>query len=118
MTVSDLITMDGEYAYAHDPFTKVRILCVDAPGGLPVVSIDDTGGICLHYANGQLIPGNSSGCDLVPLQKPRKPVEAWVVVRDDCDRRYFWNKADADDLARHWPGSRLVRLIEAPEDAQ
>lgn len=111
------ITLDGEWAYACDPTTRVRILCVDRPGGWPVVAMDVTGAVRTHQADGRAA-FSGPGYTLVPLEKPRKPVEAWVLEKEEHDRRYFWNKADAEELARHWKGYRLVRLIEAPEDAQ
>lgn len=108
----DLITMDGQYAYACDPYTQVRILCVDAPGEWPVITVNQVGDLRRYDAQGR--HPNSNGHNLVPLQHRRKPVEAWAVV----DKR---GDIVCTDAHRDYcetilePGQRLVRLIEAEE---
>jgi hypothetical protein len=109
----DLITMDGEYAYARDPYTQVRILCVDRPSvNAPIASMDAEGRIWGHYADGRATFDSRN--DLIPLQRSHKPVEAWAVVGRggdlicaDAHRDY------CETIVK--PGQRLVRLIEDPE---
>jgi hypothetical protein len=111
----DLITMDGEYAYACDPYTKARILCVDAPGDQsPVLSVNAAGNVYRHLADGTY--RHSAHRNLVPLQRRPKPVEAWAVVDGHgvvldigVVREYVRGPQPAH------PGNRLVRLIEDQE---
>ena len=77
------ITMDGKYAYRKDPYTQVRILCVDRPCGVhPVVVMDDDGTFSFHTANGSSYASIFSR-DLVPLQE--KLPEVWVNVYPNGD---------------------------------
>lgn len=71
------ITMDGKWAYRRDPFTRVRVLCVDAEGLHPVVSLSHDHGALFHHADG--VQRNSQRFDLVPLKVKREPREVWVV---------------------------------------
>ena len=107
------ITMDGEWAYAFDPHTKVRILCVDAHGRWPVRSLDAMGHISQHNNAGDSDYGN--GRNLVPLRSRRKPVEAWALEVDGQAISLFKDGAVAKFTQAARPGSRLVRLIEDPE---
>jgi hypothetical protein len=116
MTVSDRITMDGKYAYAFDPSTKIRILCVDRPGGCPIVAMDTTGAVRTHKADGCAAFAGSQYA-IVPLRFFRRPVEAWAVLRPDgtiytCCITRKCAEEDAFDIS----GSSIVRLIEV-EDA-
>lgn len=109
-----LITMDGQYAYACDPYTQVRILCVDRPNvNAPIVSMDAEGLIWGHHADGRATFDSRN--DLVPLQHRRKPVEAWAVVDKHNDLVCADAHRDYCETILK-PGLRLVRLIEA-EDA-
>jgi len=72
----DPITMTGQYAYACDPYTQVRILCVDRPGDFPVVAMNDRGDLTGHKA---MLHDSPNDYDLIPLQV----VEAWAVLRAD-----------------------------------
>lgn len=77
------ITMDGKYAYRKDPYTQVRILCVDRPGHVsdPVCSMDPvTGFIRCHAKDGS---HDTASLDLVPLQE-RLP-EVWVNIYPNGD---------------------------------
>jgi hypothetical protein len=112
----DPITMDGEYAYACDPYTKARILCVDAPGNLTVLSMDARCNIYWHHADGRAT--FDSRHNLVPLQRRPIPVEAWGYVGPG--NRLIASYETRDEAKRssipaQCPGSRLVRLIEDPE---
>lgn len=74
------ITMGGKYAYRKDPYTQVRILCVDRPGHIPdpVCSMDPvTGYIRRHSKDGR---HGASDFSLVPLQE--KLPDLWVNIYD------------------------------------
>ena len=111
----DPITMDGQYAYACDPYTQVRILCVDAPKTWPVRSMDADGQVNSHLADGSAL--RDDGHDLIPLQVRHKPVEAWALVGPN---NWVVATYDSEASARGSsyygnPGARLVRLVEAED---
>lgn len=89
------ITMDGKYAYSHDPHTEVRILCVDRPAHVnhPVCSMDPvTGFIRCHAKDGSY---DSPSFDLVPLQE--KLPDLWVNVYDGGEVSAFQSKSVAQN---------------------
>ena len=69
------ITMDGKYVLDAAHRTPVRILCIDAPGGYPVVAISDRGTMYRRKAD-----GTRDG--------------VWPIVSDEPDR--LWKVS--------WPG--------------
>lgn len=74
------ITMDGKYAYRKDPYTQVRILCVDRPcTGYPVVAMEESGeesgNFSFHTAQGLCYINER---DLVPLKE--KLPDLWVNI--------------------------------------
>lgn len=108
----DPITMTGQYAYACDPYTQVRILCVDRPGEFPVVAMNDRGDVAGHKA---MLHDSPNDYDLIPLQVRRKPVEVWMVEDAITGGWYFRRKEDAAEWQSKTPGARLVRLVEAED---
>lgn len=107
------ITMDGKYAYRKDPFTQVRILCVDRSSPVyPVVTDAPDGNVRLHKADGAY--GIHAGYDLVPLQK--KLPDLWVVVYEDGGTHSFRDKSTAEawvEDSRFNP--KLYKYIPAPD---
>lgn len=73
------ITMVGKYALRQDPYTPVRILCVDRPKDHTVVAMTSTGRLMYRYPNGSQFTNSRHQNDLVPLQE--KPKELWVATR-------------------------------------
>jgi hypothetical protein len=68
------ITMDGKWAYRGDPYTQVRVLCVDRPGKRPVLSLDGDA-VIAHDQYGNTI--TIKDYNLVPLKVKREPREVW-----------------------------------------
>jgi hypothetical protein len=68
MTKEPITMHNDKYAYCGDPYTAVRILCIDRNAAKnPVVSMDDNGYIFCHKADGRW-ENLPSPYDLVPLQ--------------------------------------------------
>ena len=107
------ITVDGKYAYYQDPYTQVRILCVDRNNSThPILSLSKEGKVEFHSPTGlaQYLPDH----DLVPLQE--KLPDLWVVVYEDGGTETFRNKSTAE----HWIESssfkpKLCKYIPAPD---
>lgn len=77
------ITMDGKWAYRHDPFTEVEVLKVGLDNPIyPVLSLDPVWSRPLvHEACGRVnrnLVGN--GYDLIPLQVKREPEDLFRVA--------------------------------------
>lgn len=107
------ITMEGEYAYAKDPYTKVRILCVDRPTKYaPIISLDVDGYICIHREDGSNYPLTSTDHNLVPLKK--KPVERWAVSEaNGCFVSTYEKEGSAKHVAEQIGGRYfLMREVE------
>lgn len=108
------ITMEGEYAYTKDPYTKVRILCVDRPSKyVPVVSMQEDGSLNFHREDGVKYPLSNDDYNLVPLKK--KPVERWAVEVKGS----FFTSYDSEEVARHraldYENSRVFLMREVQE---
>jgi len=75
-----LITMDGEYAFAKDPHTPVRVLCVDRNSKWkpPVVILCKDGGLYYNEADGTNT--RNMNFSLVPLKKKHT---VWCLFRKD-----------------------------------
>ena len=110
----DNITMTGAYAYASDPYTPVRILCVDRPGEWPVVSMDDNGRIWAHSLSGW--SANITARDIIPLKTRRKPVGRWLVAIPNGRGGLIHSAYDDKQAAFEWmckhPGAMMTHLVE------
>lgn len=106
------ITMDGKYAYRKDPYTQVRILCVDRNHPhLPVISLGgEVEYVSYHHASGMAV-GDGWDYDLVPLQE--KLPDLWVNIYSDGN---VYNYLD-ESLARRCCGGRgkTIKYIPAPD---
>lgn len=93
-TMDNKITMDGKYAYRKDPFTQVRILCVDRNNiALPVVSLGSNKfELVQHSPDGRAWEGRNH--DLVPLQVNLP--DLWVLQYEDGSVRFSTNKEILD----------------------
>lgn len=112
------ITMDGKYAYRKDPFTQVRILCVDRPvSDLTVVSMNfEGGGLTTHNAKGES-PSNDN-YDLVPLQD--KLPDLWINLYDNGSRATHLSKESAlsgalNTYGERYDGIKTIKYIPAPD---
>jgi len=74
------IRLNKKYRYRNGELA--RILCIDAPGSQPVVSIGLTTGEALnHNVNGQFFESSSeySSFDLI---EDKEPLECWICIRN------------------------------------
>ena len=105
------ITMEGEYAYAKDPYTKVRILCVDRPKlDHCIVSVDEEGDIRCHTKDGK---GVLPKYNLVPLKK--RPVERWAVEVNGVFFTSYPSEEVARQRALNYNNSRVFLMREVQE---
>lgn len=75
----------GQWAYRLAPTVQVAVPITARPGRYPVMSMDASGVLRSHHANGRWVSGCISGTyDLVPLVLPAPPpaplIERWVNV--------------------------------------
>lgn len=112
------ITMDGKYAYRKDPFTQVRILCVDRPGmrgssySSPVLTMDGEGNFEFHTPTGA--NPYQPNHDLVPLQE--KLPDLWALSWPTGELTFYPNKTLAMKVqADHKNTPDLFRYIPAPD---
>jgi hypothetical protein len=65
------IDINKKYRYRNGE--SARILCVDAPGDQPVISLDGSGDTFAHNAAGQFFLYNEeSSLDLIEVREPRE----------------------------------------------
>lgn len=73
-----MISMDRKYIYRNGE--PARILCVDAPGNYPVVTLDELGRHFRHDSDGVCnVLGITDEWDLIEV-KEKKTLEFWVNV--------------------------------------
>lgn len=77
------ITMEGKYAFRHNPAEQVRIICVDRVKGTssPIICLDKYGTVGYRREDGRYDPSFESKYDLVPLQE--RPIERWGITNSD-----------------------------------
>lgn len=91
------ITMDGKYAYRAWPRKQVRVLCVDAPGTEPVVSLGLEGTVRTHHASGRYLNDvNESVRDLVPLDESLTVTPGIYRTRDGTCVTICYIRSDAE----------------------
>ena len=110
------ITMDGKYAYRKDPFTQVRILCVDRNNSAhPILSMAEDGRIEFHTSTGAT-PYHPD-FDLVPLQE--KLPDLWVNIYPHGSKYVHDSKASAEKgkvtSGGSDPGVKTIKYIPAPD---
>lgn len=108
------ITMGGKYAYRKDPFTQVRILCVDRPNHpkKPVLSVDSKGWVYTHKPGGEVDYGGGEE-DLVPLQE--KLPDLWVNIYTDGNIYSYTDESVAKSSRGSSPNGRTIKYIPAPD---
>lgn len=102
------IDINKKYRYRNGK--PARILCVDAPGDQPVISINNEGSVHGHEANGNFYPyGGSSRSDLIEVREPRE----WkaVVVTNDA-RLPDGTLANYDEGDEDNPRYEVIRVRE------
>ena len=119
-TVDNSIKMDGKYAYRKDPFTQVRILCVDRPNypKKPVLSVDSKGWVFPHRLDRRVDFGEDDfgkgDEDLVPLQE--KLPDLWGVLYPGGNLYTTKDKEKAEDwLKTSTLAVRIIHYIPAPD---
>lgn len=113
-TMDNKITMDGKYAYRKDPFTQVRVLCVDRNNlALPIVSLgNNKDELVQHSPDGAAWEGRSY--DLVPLQV--KLPDLWGIVFHDGSIEPCYTKEEAERYQKSCTGpTKIVHYIPAPD---
>lgn len=107
------IIMGGKYAYRKDPYTQVRILCVDRPDSIyPVLVMNSDGTLSFHTADGSSYVSDLS--DLVPLQE--KLPDLWLAMYEDGGIAHFRDKAIAEAWVRGSSSKpKLCKYIPAPD---
>ena len=115
------IKIDGKYAYRQDPFTQVRILCIDRNNKeLPVVSMSEVmGALNYHTSSGGYYKGVETPLDLVPLQE--KAPDLWLNIYDyglkvvhDSPQSAMLGKRKGDGTYTT-EGVKTVKYIPAPD---
>lgn len=117
-TVDNSIKMDGKYAYRRDPFTQVRILCVDRPNHpkKPIMSMAPDGWVNTHRPDGNSDYGGDDDLDLVPLQE--KAPDLWVILHSDGSVDATRDKKKAEVWLNRWSDqeAKLAHYIPAPSE--
>jgi hypothetical protein len=91
------ITMNKKYRYRNGE--PARILCVDAPGKRPIVSVDKNGATVSHEIDGKTSPGIQTLWDLIEV-KEEKTLVAWVNIYPDGNTGNIYNtKEDAEEFS-------------------
>jgi hypothetical protein len=87
----------------------IRVVCVDAPGGYPVIGVDDGGAPwTFSFAGRRVSSYIDSRLDLIPIPiEPKKKGVVWVNVYGDKDFAFHFTKEAAE---RNFTPSRLARI--------
>lgn len=105
------ITLEGEYQTRDG--RPVRVLCVDALGMFPVITLDNHGNIIRYRENGRfgLGDGDDEG-DIIPVPKRHKRT-VWVnVYPDPIDDDAHPNR----DLANHCADTGRIACLKLDLD--
>jgi len=113
-----LITIDGEYALSDDPYTPIRILCVDRPHrSHPVVIMDKDGNILKMRADGS--KNYPDGSYIVPLKK--KVGTIWCVFDKNNNLITLRNSEElAERFIRMWEPKNcnsyeIVKMVQSED---
>lgn len=104
------INMTDEYQTRNGE--KRRVLCVDAPGGSPVIAIDQYGVVTRYLPDGRYRLDAESSCDLQPVPKKHKRT-VWLAHFENGSVLAYQNKANVDYVAIH---SRDAIAITGPHE--
>lgn len=107
------ITMDGKYAYRKDPYTQVRILCVDRNDPAhPILSMANDGEVEFHSPTGAA--PHCPDYDLVPLKEGLP--DLWLVMYEDGEVVAFEDEAVAKAWVKDFSiNPKLHKYIPAPD---
>ena len=80
---------------------RVRLICTDAPGNMPLVFLGDCGEFESYAADGGYYAGGHvSSLDIIgPWVEPVKPMECWMNVYPHGGYFKFSSQAEAIDAA-------------------
>lgn len=106
-----LITMEDQWAFEDDPYTPVRVLCVDRPDpNYPVVIMY---GESVYFRNDK---GKLVGCrSLVPLKVKKEPRVRWWIE----GALLSWTskeKADSYNKMYYKGKKKIIKLVEELEE--
>jgi len=72
------INLIDDFAYRCDPSKKIRIICIDAPGDLPIISVTETGNLFRHDDDGKFCSKDHE-FDIIPIEKKPYPDFPFIV---------------------------------------
>jgi hypothetical protein len=107
------ITLTGQYAVRRDPYTPVRIICVDGPGDYPVVGFVGKD-LMQWYATGAYTNSrDGSDLDLIPLAThPVAPLRCWANVGGTYGPGFYETEREARQTAMPARTRIAVPMIE------
>jgi hypothetical protein len=102
------IDINKKYYYRNGE--PARIICVDAPGDQPVISLDGSGDTLKHKATGQFFLSNDeSSLDLIEVREPRE----WVLSVKPGTLKVSEIYEDEGPLDLHgWERVRVREIID------
>lgn len=91
---------------------KVRVVCVDAPGGSPVIAVPVNGfGVLTYTASGHYDDGQEHRYDLI--SEHREPARVWVNFgHTDHDDEVYRDQETARDMASDGHTRIAVEFVE------
>ncbi|HUW46998.1 MAG TPA: hypothetical protein VMW50_14580 [Dehalococcoidia bacterium] len=72
------INLTDDFAYRRDPSKKIRIICIDAPGDLAIISATETGNLFRHNDDGK-VHSKDHGFDIIQMEKKPHPDFPFIV---------------------------------------
>ena len=72
------INLIDDFAYRCDPSKKIRIICIDAPGDLPIISVTETGNLFRHNDDGKFCSKHHE-FDIIQIEKKPHPDFPFIV---------------------------------------
>ena len=72
------INLTDDFAYRCDPSKKIRIICIDFPGDLPIISTTEDGNLFRHLGDGKFSSKNHE-FDIIPMEKKPYPDFPFIV---------------------------------------
>ena len=72
------INLTDDFAYRCDPSKKIRIICIDFPGDLPIISTTEDGNLFRHLSDGKFSSKNNE-FDIIEMEKKPYPDFPFIV---------------------------------------
>ncbi|OOY15095.1 hypothetical protein [Thioclava sp. DLFJ4-1] len=90
-----MISMDKEYRYRNGG--PARVLCVDASGTQPVITLTKDGIVRRHYPDGKWTDSDEMPYDLIEV-KPRIKREYWCNLYPNGNAAMYMVRENADHV--------------------